>query len=188
MNNPKPLRGFSFIELIMVIAIIGVLSGAGAWIMVYTVKNSVFIPNQLNMDKLANDALEVMIEGDAQARGLRFARVISGIAVNQVTFINQDDLAIIYRWDAGTNKLYRKIGAGAEAVMPAYASGLTGVTLSGKSGALFTYYDTNEAVTATAANVRRIRMIIIAKTGSGLYNDWQGQSEQASSVTINRLQ
>ncbi|MDD5505640.1 MAG: prepilin-type N-terminal cleavage/methylation domain-containing protein [Candidatus Omnitrophica bacterium] len=187
MNNHK-MRGFSFIELIMVIAIIGVLSGAGAWIMVYTVKNSVFVPNQLNMDKLANDALGVMIEGDAQARGLRFARVISGIAVNQVTFINQDDLAIMYRWDAGTNKLYRKIGAAAEAVVPAYASGLTGVTLSGKSGAIFTYYDTNEAVTATAANVRRIRMIIIAKTGTGLYNDWQGQSEQASSVTINRLQ
>jgi len=188
MKDSKLLRGFSFIELIMVIAIIGVLSGAGAWIMGYTVKNSVFIPNQLNMDKLANDALEIMIEGDVQARGLRFARIISGIAANQITFINQDNLTIIYRWDTGSNKLYRKIGAAAEAAMPAYASGLSGVTLSGKSGALFTYYDASEAVTATAANVRRVRMIVIAKTGTGLYNDWQGQSEQASSIAVKKLQ
>ena len=172
----------------MVIAIIGVLSGAGAWIMGYTVKNSVFIPNQLNMDKLANDALDIMIEGDGQAKGLRFARVISAIAVNQVTFVNQDSVTIIYRWDTGLNKLYRKIGAAAETVIPAYLSNLSGVTLSGKSGTLFTYYGANEAITATAVNVRRIRMILIAKSGTGLYNDWEGQSEQASSVSIDRLQ
>jgi len=188
IKNLKALKGFSFIELLMVIAIIGILSGAGAWIMGYTVKNSVFIPNQLNMDKLANDALGVMIEGDGQARGLRFARVITGISASQVTFINQDGLAIIYRWDTGTNKLYRKIGAAAEVIMPAYASGLSGVTISGKSGTLFTYYDANEAITATAANVRRVRMILIAKSGTGLYNDWEGQSEQACSVSIDRLQ
>ena len=56
----------------------------------------------------------------------------------------------------------------AEAAMPAYASGLSGVTLSGKNGTLFTYYDANGAVTATAADVRRIRIIVIAKTGTGL--------------------
>ena len=136
----------------------------------------------------ANDALDIMIEGDGQAKGLRFARVISAIAVNQVTFVNQDSVTIIYRWDTGLNKLYRKIGAAAETVIPAYLSNLSGVTLSGKSGTLFTYYGANEAITATAVNVRRIRMILIAKSGTGLYNDWEGQSEQASSVSIDRLQ
>ncbi len=187
MKNIKVFRGFSFIELVMVMAIIGILAGAGTWIMGYTVKNSVFIPNQLNMDKLANDALEVMIEGDGQARGLRFSRIISTIAANQVAFINQDGVAIIYRWDTSANRLYRKIGSAAETIIPAYASGLSGVTLSGKSGVLFTYYDANEALTSNAANVRRIKMILIAKSGTGLYNDWQGQSEQVSSVAVKRL-
>ena len=175
------------IELIMVIAIIGVLAGAGAWIMAYTVKNSVFIPNQLNMDKLANDALDIMIDGDAQAKGLRFSRVITAIAANQVDFTNQDSVAMRYRLDTNTNKLYRKIGAAAETNLPYYSSAAS-IALSGQSNVLFTYYDSAQAVTATAANVRRIRIILIAKTGTGLYNDWQGQSEQASSVSIGRLQ
>jgi hypothetical protein len=166
--------------------------------MAYTVRNSVFIPNQMNMDKLANDALDIMIEGDAQrdalgvvisgASGLRFSRIISAMAVNQVTFINQDGTTIIYRWDTGLNKLYRKIGAAAEAIIPGYASSLANVTLSGESGTLFTYYDANEGLPATAANVRRIRMILIAKTGTGLYNDWEGSSEQATSIAVDRLQ
>lgn len=172
----------------MLLLIIAVLAASTSWLMALAVKNSVFIPNQLNMDKLSADALNIMAEGDGQAKGLRFARVISAIAVNQVTFINQDGVTIIYRWDTGTDKLYRKIGAAAEALIPSYSSNMTGVTLSGKSGTLFTYYDSADAVTATAADVRRIRMILIAKSGTGLYNDWQGQSEQATSVAVKKLQ
>lgn len=181
-------KGFTLIELIVVIAIIAVLAASSSWIMAYTVKNSVFIPNQLNMDKLANDALNFMINGDNTFRGLRFARVVTAITANQVNFTDQNGTAIYYRWDTGTNKLYRKIGAAAEIQIPSYASNMTGVTISGKSGTMFTYYDSANVVTAVAANVRRIRIILIAQSGSGLYNDWQGQSEQATSVALKKLQ
>ena len=180
-------RGFTFIELIMVIAIIGVLAGAGSWIMAYTVKNSVFIPNQLGMDKLVTDALNIMVEGDSQAKGLRFSREITALNANRVDFIDGDGNSVYFRLDTGTSKLYRSINAGAEAYIPAY-SGVAGLSLSGKSGALFSFYDLNGSPTSTAANVRRISMILIAKTGSGLYNDWQGQSEQSSSVSVHKLQ
>jgi type II secretory pathway pseudopilin PulG len=188
MKKYRAHKGFTLIEAVMLILIIAVLAGSTSWIMALTVKNSVFIPNQLNTDKLASDALDVMIEGDSQAKGLRFAKVVSAIAANQVTFTNQDNVVIIYRWDTVANKLYRKIGAAAEAPIPTYSSNMAGVTLSGKSGTLFTYYDSSEAVTAVAANARRIRMILIAKSGTGLYNDWEGQSEQASAIAIKRLQ
>jgi prepilin-type N-terminal cleavage/methylation domain-containing protein len=178
-------KGFTLIELIMVMAIIGILAGSGAWLMAYTIKNSVFIPNQLNMDKLVKDALDIMIEGDSQAKGLRFCKVISAIAADQITFTNQDDLPIIYHWNTTSNKLFRSINGAAEAALPYYSS-LAGITMTGKSGALFTYYDSAfpEAVTANPANVRRIRIILIAKTGTGLYNDWQGSSEQATSIAV----
>jgi len=187
MNKLEAGKGWALIEAIMALAIIGILAGAGAWLMAYTVQNSVFMPNQLNMDKLASDALNIMIEGDAQAKGLRFSRVINTLAANRVDFINQDARAVYYRLDLPTSKLYRSIDGALEAALPYYSSA-AGITLNGKSGALFTYYDTNDAVTAAAANVRRIRIILIAKSGTGLYNDWQGQSEQASSVALKRLQ
>ena len=182
----KQRNAFTLIELIMVIAIIGVLSVSGAWLMVYFVRNSAYIPNQLNTDMAASDALKIMIEGDSQAKGLRFSRLISAIpSNNQITFTNQDGQSISYRLDTGTNSLYRSISGGAEAQIPYYA---TGVSITGKSGTLFTYYDVNEAVTAVAANVRRIAIDLIVKTGSGSYNDWQGQSGQGSSIAVDKYQ
>jgi prepilin-type N-terminal cleavage/methylation domain-containing protein len=179
-------RGFTLIELIMVVAIVGVLAAGSASIMIYLVQNSVFVPNKLNMDMLAQNAIDIMIEGDKNAEGLRFSRTITAIQPYQVTFINQDGLSVRYRLDTGTSRLYRSISGGAEALIPYYIR--TGTSITGKSGALFTYYDANDAVTGTAANVRRIRMILIAKTGTGQYADWEGQSEQASSVAVKRLQ
>jgi len=181
-------KGFTLIELIMLIAIIGILAGSGAWLMFHTIKNSVFIPNQLNMDKLASDALSIMIDGDSQAKGLRFSRVITGMLPNQVDFTIKNDLgndvAISYRLTAGV--LSRRIGAlGTYAPLP-YYSGIA--ILSGKSNTLFTYYNATEGMPLTAADVRRIQINLIAKTGSGLYNDWQGSSERATSVAVKRFQ
>jgi len=179
-------RSFTLIELLMVMAIIGILAGAGAWLMSNTVRNSVFIPNQLNMDKLTRDTLDIMVEGDSQAHGLRFARTISSIAANSITFTNQDSAVIMYSIVA--NKIVRSIAAGANTAIPGYAANLSGVTMSGKSGVLFTYFDGAGAVTATAADVRRVQINLIAKSGTGLYNDWEGQSDQATSITVKKLQ
>lgn len=182
----KPRKGFTLIELIMVILIIAVISVAGSSILVYVIQNAVFIPNQLNMDMIGQEALDIMIEGDGNAKGLRFSRAITAIAVNQVDFVNQDSQAIRYRLDTGTNKLYRSIAGGGEALIPYYV--VSGINITGESGALFTYYDASNVVTATPANVRRIAMTLIAKTGSGSFANWQGQSEQSSSIAVSKFQ
>jgi prepilin-type N-terminal cleavage/methylation domain-containing protein len=180
-------RGFTLIELIVVIAIIAILAVPGAWLMTYIIQNSVFIPNKLNMDMTASDALRIMVEGDSQAKGLRFSRAISSIPnTNQITFINQDSQSISYRLDTGTNRLYRSIAGGPESPIPYYVS--SGINLTGKSGALFTYYDAGEGITSNPANVRRVAITLIARTGTGSYSDWQGLSEQSSCVAVNKYQ
>ena len=172
----------TLIELIMVVAIIGILAVSGAWLMMYFVRNSAYIPNQLHTDMVASGALRIMIEGDNRAKGLRFSRSVTSIPNSyQIAFVNQDNQSIEYRMDTSANKLYRSIDAGAETEIPYYASGLT---LTGVNGSLFTYYNSADAITTAPAAVRRIAIHLIAKSGSGSYSDWQGQSQQASSIAV----
>lgn len=179
-------RGFTLTEVMMVILIIAVISLASSFIMIFIMRNSVFIPNQLNMDMISQEALDIMIEGDGSAKGLRFSRQITGAVANQVNFVNQDSKNIYYRLDTGTNKLYRSISGGPDSLIPYYT--VNGINISGKNNALFTYYDSTNAVTNTPANVRRIQIVLIAKTGSGSYTDWQGQSEQSSAIKVSKFQ
>lgn len=182
-------KSFTLIELVMVIAIITILSVSGAWLMSGFIQNSVFMPNQINMDMLASDAIGIMVDGDNQAKGLRFSRQITNAQPYQVNFIDQDAKTVYYRLDTGSvpNKLYRSINAGAEASIPYYASG-SGIAINGIGGKLFTYYDANESITTNATNVRRIEIGLITKTGTGSYTDWEGQSQQNSSVTVDKFQ
>lgn len=180
-------RGFTLIELVMMMAIIGILAGSGTYLMLYLVQNSVFLPNKMNMDMLAAEAVEIMVDGDKQAKGLRFSRAVSAIQDYQVTFINQDAQNIVYRLDTPTNKLYRSINGAAETAIPYYANP-AGINMEGKNNRLFTYYDASEVVTANPANVRWMTMTLIAKTGSGSSANWQGQSEQSVSIAVKKFQ
>ncbi len=182
----KCVRGFTLIEMIMVIAIVGVLAFSGGWLMMHFVRDSVFLSNQLSMDMLAADALNLMIEGDGQAKGLRFSRQITAIADTQLTFVNQDGQTIQYRLDTATGQLYRTINGGAEVVMPAYLK--AGIKIFGKGGKLFLFYDSSEVLTAVPVQVRWISLILIAQSGTGRFSDWEGSSELASAVAVARFQ
>jgi len=182
----KHRKAFTLVEAIMVIVIIAILAISGAFLMVYTVKNGVVMPNQLNMDMLASNALDIMIEGDGQAKGLRFSKSITALADNQIDFVNQNEVTMRYRLNTGTGKLYRKIGAAPETLLPYYLG--TGISVSGESNKIFTYYDASESVTAVPASVRRIELSLIAKTGTGSYSDWESQSTQRTSIAVRRYQ
>ena len=183
-------KGFTLIELIMVIVIIAIISVLSAYLMLYLVQNGIFIPNKLNMDMIASDALDIMVEGDSSAKGLRFSKSITDIQDNQISFNNQDDQSVVYRLDTGIQKLYRSIAGGSETLIPYYVE--TEINITGKDNKLFIYYNDidNEINPGTGdpADVRRIRINLTARTGTGLYENWEGQSELASSITVKRLE
>ena len=178
-------KGVTLIELIMVIVVITILSVGGSWATFYFVRNSIWMPKQLNTDMAAADSLELMIEGDAQARGLRYARSVSVIGYGQVTFLNFDNQSVGYRWDQTANKLFRSINAGAEKIFPSYAQ--EGIALSGLSGKLFSFLDGTESSTANPTNVRRVEITLRAETGSGLYAVLEGQTDLTSAVRVGRF-
>ena len=96
---------------------------------------------------------------------------------------NQDNQVIQYSLNVLDNKLYRSIDGGPGVIFPTY-SNLPGITIIGKGAVLFRYYDSNDTITAVAADIRRVAVDIIARTGSGAFNEWQGQSDLGSSVTV----
>lgn len=178
--------GFTIMELIMVMVIIGILSVSGAYLMVNLVRNAVFIPNQLNMDMMASDIMDIIIEGDSSVPGLRYSRYISNIGNKQVIFFDKDLRRITFdvRSDGSIERSIQ--GVSGSTKIPYYWQ--SGISISGKNDIFFTYYDSSNNITGTPANVRRIKIALIVKTGTGLYSDLQGSSEQSSSIAVRKFQ
>ena len=182
-------NGFTMIEVIMVMAIIAILAVPGAYLMTYFIRNAVYIPNKLNMDMIASDALKIMIDGDSQAAGLRTSRILTNIQANDITFINQNNQTVRYFIDLLVNPtvISRSINGGAATRIPYYVPA-TNVNITGKSNALFTYYDVSGVITNNPANVRWVTLGLITKIGTGFSVNWEAQSDQSSSVTVKKYQ
>ncbi|MDD5226002.1 MAG: prepilin-type N-terminal cleavage/methylation domain-containing protein, partial [Candidatus Omnitrophica bacterium] len=118
----KPTRGFTLIELVMVILITSVLALAGVHIMKLTIRNSFYLPNQVQADLVAAEALEIIVEGDSQAKGLRFCKAVSIATATQIEVTNQgvltnlDSQTITYDLTGGI--LSRKIDTGTATKIP----------------------------------------------------------------------
>ena len=187
----KNARGFTLIELVMIILITSVLSLAGVHLMQFVVRNSFYLPNQVQADLVAAEALEIIVEGDAQAKGLRFCQAVSIATANQVQVTNQgvltnlDSQVITYDLTGGI--LTRKIDSGAATKIPYFMAADMTISGAGTGGALFTYYGLNDTLLTqpvTAANVRRIDINLIAQNGTGSSDKYEGTSQQNTSVKV----
>ena len=181
-------KAFSLIEFAIVIVIAAIIAAVGTAVLTFSIQNLVYTPNRLNMDMIAQEAIDAIVDGDINAKGLRFSRQITAVAANTVTYVGQDSKTVIITLDTGTNKLTRTINAVADSNFLYYtASSSINITV-GRNGALFLYYDSAGSITSTPANVRRIEVNLIAKTQTGSFQNWQGQSEASSSIYVPKFQ
>ncbi|MEI7751502.1 MAG: prepilin-type N-terminal cleavage/methylation domain-containing protein [Candidatus Omnitrophota bacterium] len=183
-------KGFTLIEIVMTILIASVLSVAGIDLMRFTIQNTFFLPNQVQADLVAAEALEIIVEGDSQAEGLRFCKAVTdGATASNVVVTNQDGVTITYELSGTT--LYRTIGLNppnVAAPIPYYVASNMVISGGGTAGALFTYYDSTDIVmavpVATGANIHRIRIDLIAQQGTGSVDKFQGRSAQSTAITV----
>jgi hypothetical protein len=155
--------------------------------MQFVIQNSFFLPNQVQADLVAAEALVIIVEGDSQAKGLRFCKQITTAAANQIVVTNQDNQTITYNLSGGS--LFRTIAPGAATMVPYFKS--ADMTLSGVGGSLFTYYDASDVLMPhvtppTLANVRRIDIDLVAQNGTGSSDKYEGTSQQGTSVKVNK--
>lgn len=185
-------RGFTLIELVMVIVIIAIISIVGADLMFYLVRNSVFLPNKLNVEMIGQDILDIMVEGYQtegyqKAKGLRFSTIITTAGNNNVVFNNSNGQIVQFLWNNLDKKIYRTVNGCSQQTIPYYLH--TGIYIEPKdSNPIFTYYDASEANTSNPSNVRRVKIEFRVRSGSGSYQDWQSQLDFASSIAVRRLQ
>lgn len=192
--RPCHPKGFTLIELVMIILITSVLSMAGYHIMRFVVRNSFYLPNQVQADLVAAEALELIVEGDGAAHGLRFCKTVSTATATQVQVTNRNvldntvDQIIIYDLTGGV--LTRKIDSGAPTPIPYFMATDMVISGAGTGGALFTYYDASEnpltqpISVANVANIRRINIDLRAQNGTGSSDKYEGTSQQSTSVRV----
>jgi prepilin-type N-terminal cleavage/methylation domain-containing protein len=181
----KRAKGYSIVELVVVMLIIGVAAAVVASILVPPIQMLAYLPNTLTMNMLGQEAMDKIVDGDGLAKGLRFCRNITAYSANSVTFTDQDSKTVIIALSGG--KLTRTINAVVDGSFLRYQGDPNITITTGRNGALFLYYNSSEGAPAAANDIRRVEVNFIAYTGGGTFARWQGKSEYTTSIRTPRF-
>ncbi|MDP2905549.1 MAG: hypothetical protein Q8O22_04525, partial [Candidatus Omnitrophota bacterium] len=159
-----------------------------------------YSPRQLDTQKISQELCNIMLDGNNNARGIRFARIVVDATAAQLTYTygypaTSDQLSVRFRWDPTNKLIYRSTlipgGAwSAEGVVPAYLSTQSAVIVDGKDspGVIFTYKKANNvnwvAGTDALNLIRRVIISLNIKTGSGAFASFQGSFNFSASAEI----
>src|SRR3989339_762324 len=148
-------KGYTLVELTLVIVLLGIIASLGAAFFVPIVRLYFFTPTELRNEYVANRIVETIIEGDSEIKGLR---IIKNIVSASIT------------WNSGTKKIRRTISPPPQ-TLPIEAPTHDTLIIGTTAGVIFKYYDSSglpiSTPVATPADIARIQLDWIAYTGSG---------------------
>jgi len=190
IRKMKLVRGFTLIELIIIMLLILFLVAIPMPVLLaFFMQNIIFLPNQMNAQQAAGAAIEIIIEGDDNAKGLRFETRITAADGNSISFTNSEGNNIRYRINIDNeNRLERSINGASWEIIPYYATG--NLTVTCQDGGLFDYFDENGTLMLKPVSlenlprINRIRINLQARTGTGNITFWEGQITLGSSIKI----
>ena len=202
-----PPRGFSLVELVLVIALSAVLFAVTPPLLFHGVKTMVFLPKALAVNEAASELMQQLVDGGfstlpaqtAPVRGLRFAvgRGAGAPALwlaeaGRIGFLTSDGQYVVIRLDGTFVK--RRLRSDAtcpppppvpseEETLPYDAQAIT------ITGGLFTYYNQSGVGVAppgcgSSAAIRRVDISFTATTGGGSFEQSDTRQAVATSVAI----
>ncbi|MBM3248617.1 MAG: hypothetical protein FJZ10_04270 [Candidatus Omnitrophica bacterium] len=200
LKNIKNKESATLIELIIVILLVAVIGASIAGTVIFFIQMFVFSPRQLDVQKIANELIFTMIEGNKDIRGMRYARkVINGTSATQFLYTYgyptaSDQLSVRLRWNASDKHIYRSTSTNggatwsSESLVPYYIS--PAITIDGKDtpSVIFSYKKANDADwifgTDPYAFIRRVVISINVKSGTGVFGALEGSFNTTASVEI----
>jgi len=184
------IKGHTLVELVIVIVAVSVMA-VGAVVFFIPLANLFFVsPRQAAVEYIGQDILDIIIEGDSKAKGLKFSKAISAASATQITYIDADAKTVVIRWDQATLKFYRNINSAGEVVVPKVYTG--GTRIQGKTTAnvIFRFFDASGAeisspvAAGSLLSVKRIKMEISVYTGGGLIKNFDGKVNLTTGTEI----
>ncbi len=180
LKRRRGRAGFTMVELVIVIALIGILASAFVGVLVPMMNFFFYYPESSRVNSAAADLMEIILEGDDQARGLRYAGLscdiggggggASGITAatssgsTQTLTYNYVDsdycgssaarvshtVTLVY--DSSTGTVTRAIDGGSASVIPKYVGSASDInfTIPGGGTQLFRYFSINADDMGTA--------------------------------------
>ena len=162
-------RGYTLIELIMAVVILGILGTIGAAFFQPLITMAFFTPAQLRTEQIGNQMVFDIYQGDSRAKGLRIMKKIKTATATSLTYLDNSSVEATLSWDGGTKRLSRTVN-GVTQLLPLQAPNHS-VLLDGVyPGTIFRYYDSSgmnlSPPVSTVANIARIKIDWVAYTGS----------------------
>jgi len=184
-------KSFSLVELIIVIVVLSILA-AGLYSFFIPILNLFFhLPQDLQIKYFSGELTSAIIDGDNLAKGLAFAKVITAATAIQVDYTDQDDNALVIRYDTAADSFYRNINAGGEALIPVQFSGDVKVKGTTSANVAFNYYDSSGVVisspVADVTTIESIEMDLTIYTGTGEVKDFQSRLDIKTGVDIKQF-
>ncbi|MFH1386497.1 MAG: type II secretion system protein [bacterium] len=168
-------KGFTLIELVMVIVLVGILGTVGSALLAPIVNLYFFTPNQTRIESIANLINDRIIEGDAGAKGLRIIKSISAATDTSITYTDVDLKSVTLSWNSVTGKFSRTTPAGTEILPKEYPN--NDIVVNGQTaGIIFKYYTSAEALISTPvaapSTIGRVQLNLVATTGTGIISSY----------------